>query len=192
MPMVASDAELDNLVVEHLSALSEVLDLTKHFENSLSSGRVLLAKTRHNTPGNGSSVSSTSYNLSEMSTRGAVTRVNVCQQVTSPSDEPLENNSTSAAQSVRMELVDGLSEINLHKDPSVDPVRWFAGVLVPTSLRQSQACFRRAIHLAVDLANRRAKLEFSSRRLGALIKARLADKTLSTKPSELATTTMLD
>ncbi|TPP61328.1 Coiled-coil domain-containing protein [Fasciola gigantica] len=102
-----------------------------------------------------------------MSTRGATTRVRVVMEPPLPTQKESDD---AAVTNVHFEMVDELKDDALHHTPSVDPIRWFAGVLVPTTLRQAQASFRRAMHIAVDLASRRAKLETSSHRLAALIK----------------------
>ncbi|TGZ69865.1 hypothetical protein CRM22_003499 [Opisthorchis felineus] len=163
-----SDDEIDKLVIEHLTTLSQILALYHHLEDSLALGRFQLAKTRHNLPGNGSRISSTAYNLHEMSTRGATLRIMTCKNETN-GDGADETTSKAMPQ---FQVVDDLLVDGVHMDPTADPIRWFAGVLVPASLRRAQASFRRSIHLSISLANLRTKLEASSRRLRILINAR--------------------
>ncbi|CAH8668803.1 unnamed protein product [Dicrocoelium dendriticum] len=160
-----SDDDLDSLVVEHLANLSAILALMHHLEDSLSLGWVLLAKTRSNLPaGNSSRISSAAYNVHEMSTRGATFRV--------LNNDTLAPSRAIGDETIQMQVLDELLVNGVHIDPPADPIRWFAGVLVPASLRRAQASFRRALHLAVNLANHRAKLESSSRRLRMLVESR--------------------
>ncbi|KAA0190441.1 hypothetical protein FBUS_10536 [Fasciolopsis buskii] len=184
------DDELDSLVVEHLSNLSEILANNHHLESALSNGRFLLAKTRQNMQGNGSRISSAAYNLTEMSTRGATTRVNVVTD--SPPSLRKENEELLFSSTPRFEMVDELKDDALHHALSADPIRWFAGVLVPTTLRQAQASFRRAVHIALELASQRAKLEESSRRLTEIIakRERLDSELHVSKSLELPETTL--
>ncbi|KAG5448317.1 hypothetical protein CSKR_112957 [Clonorchis sinensis] len=162
-----SDDEIDKLVVEHLTTLSQILALYHHLEDSLALGRFQLAKTRHNLPGNGSRISSTAYNLHEMSTRGATLRIMTCTNEASG-----DGDETTSKAMPQFQVVDDLLVDGVHMDPTADPIRWFAGVLVPASLRRAQASFRRSIHLSINLANLRTKLEASSQRLRILINAR--------------------
>ncbi|CAH8829804.1 unnamed protein product [Trichobilharzia szidati] len=167
MNKLPSDDELDALVLDHLENLSIILDLNHHLEDSLSEGRLLLAKTRHNLRGNSCSVSATSYNLNEMSNRGASFRAAVIE-------EPLESVCDTNFKTVRFQLIDELASNKMDSSPSADPIRWFSGVLVPSSLRHAQSCFRRAVNLSLELASRRAKLEASSQQIKHLIKLRTA------------------
>ncbi|CAH8442336.1 unnamed protein product [Heterobilharzia americana] len=84
MDNLPSDDELDVLVLDHLENLSIIIELNHHLEDSLSEGRLLLAKTRQNLRGNSCSISSTSYNLNEMSTRGASLRAAVIEEPIEP------------------------------------------------------------------------------------------------------------
>ncbi|VDQ03457.1 unnamed protein product [Trichobilharzia regenti] len=147
MNKLPSDDELDALVLDHLENLSIILDLNHHLEDSL--------------------ISATSYNLNEMSSRGASFRAAVIE-------EPLEPVCDTNFKTVRFQLIDELASNKWDSSPSADPIRWFSGVLVPSSLRHAQSCFRRAVNLSLELASRRAKLEASSQQIKHLIKLRTA------------------
>ncbi|CAH8459947.1 unnamed protein product [Schistosoma turkestanicum] len=166
MVSIPTDDELDTLVLNHLENLSTIIELNHHLDDCLSEGRLLLAKTRHNLRGNSCSISSTSYNLNEMSTRGASFRTAVIE-------EPIEPTYDKDFKAVRFQLIDELAGSKLDPNPSVDPIRWFSGVLVPASLRRAQSCFRRAVNLSLELASRRSKLEASSQQIKHLIKLRM-------------------
>ncbi|KAH8850832.1 hypothetical protein EWB00_006157 [Schistosoma japonicum] len=166
MVTTPTDDELDALVLDHLENLSTIIDLNHHLEDSLSEGRLLLAKTRQNLQGNSCLISSTSYNLNEMSIRGASFRVAVIEELKEPT-------CSKDFKSIRFQLIDELAGSKHDLNPSVDPIRWFSGVLVPSSLRHAQSCFRRAANLSVELATRRAKLEASSQHIKHLIKLRV-------------------
>ncbi|CAH8481115.1 unnamed protein product [Schistosoma rodhaini] len=166
MITIPTDDELDTLVLNHLENLSTIIDLNHHLEDSLSEGRLLLAKTRHNLRGNSCSISSTSYNLNEMSTRGASFRVTVIE-------EPIEPTYGKDFKTTRFQLIDELANSKFDPNPSTDPIRWFSGVLVPSSLRHAQSCFRRAVNISLELASRRARLEASSQQIKHLIKLRM-------------------
>ncbi|KAA3679332.1 uncharacterized protein DEA37_0001293, partial [Paragonimus westermani] len=137
VPM-ATDDELDALVVEYLSNLSQVLSLYHHLEDSLSKLAACLIS-------------------------GVFTPF---QRVNS------EDDSTSTESIPQFQISDDLLVDGVHTDPSADPIRWFAGVLVPSSLRRAQSSFRRALHLIVNLVNQRTILEASGRKLRSMVEAR--------------------
>ncbi|KAF6772716.1 hypothetical protein AHF37_08103 [Paragonimus kellicotti] len=181
---MATDDELDALVVEYLSNLSQVLSLYHHLEDSLSLGRFSLAKTRHNLSGNGSRISSTAYNVHEMSTRGATLKI-----VTYDKKINSEDDDTLIESIPQFQISDDLLVDGVHTDPSADPIRWFAGVLVPSSLRRAQSSFRRALHLIVNLINQRTILEASGRKLHSMVEARQKQDAANVSSVDPATVT---
>ncbi|KAF8565210.1 Coiled-coil domain-containing protein [Paragonimus westermani] len=99
---------------------------------------------------------------------------NTCQPVDLLKDQRVnsEDDSTSTESIPQFQISDDLLVDGVHTDPSADPIRWFAGVLVPSSLRRAQSSFRRALHLIVNLVNQRTILEASGRKLRSMVEAR--------------------
>lgn len=87
--------------------------------------------------------------------------------------QPIEPTYDKDFKTTRFQLIDELASSKSDLNPSTDPIRWFSGVLVPSSLRHAQSCFRRAVNLSLELASRRAKLEASSQQIKHLIKLRM-------------------
>lgn len=117
--------ELDDLTLKQVDLLDEQLTLMVKLESHLSSGFINLAKSR--------------YIAGEKSV--------------SSMQLPGEDSEVEAAATVVRDSSSQLLE--LRRDPeAADPIKWF-GVLVPSSLKQSQQSFQKVLEAAVDIVNAR-------------------------------------
>lgn len=72
------------------------------------------------------------------------------ERTVSATQIPGEDSTIEAVTTVDRDFMDKLT-LSRNKDAS-DPIRWF-GVLVPSSLKQSQQAFRNVLDVAVDIVN---------------------------------------
>ncbi|XP_014663954.1 PREDICTED: coiled-coil domain-containing protein 115-like [Priapulus caudatus] len=178
---------IDSNVVEYLTTLEEILQYSADLESAVRDGYWFMSKARSvmgqkliselQVPINCDMVASVSVDCGEvrddvpvLSSAANLSNQHVMFSIAGASDGEAvlsggvrqRNKGANTAPATDCSLTNDDAETNTVHDSAVaskikDPLKWF-GILVPQSLRQSQAAFKTTLPLVVKLANRKCKL----------------------------------